>query len=204
MTVTTGAELHESFASSPLITPERLTQDPAEALGCTPPWTLVCGLAGPETLPAEAVAVVRVGDKHPDQYFMPAVSLAIIFELTRFGNSVTTNTNKKAGSEVALYYLKITFRGASEDNMPVSRIITGAGPRQAVLAPPELPHNLHPDGLTIQGAGKPTKEARATAMRHADRCAKDYGCTDAEVASYRANLRELFSFHDELFGIVSL
>lgn len=145
--------------------------------------------------------VVRVGDKHPDQYSLTAVSLAILFELTRFGNSVTTNTNGKAGSKSAQHYLKLTFRHAPKDNMPVSRIIAGAGPHQAVATNNEFPRNLHPDGLTTVGAGKPAKNARAVAMGHAERRARDQLCAEAEVRAYLDNLGALFAFHDELFAI---
>lgn len=193
-----------AFASSPLITPERLARSVPEALALAPPWVIVHELADPELGPSEFKAAVRVGDKHPDEYSLASVSLAILFEVTRYGNSVTTNTNKRAGSKAAIIYLKIIYAGASKDNTPVSRLIMDARPHQAVRTNAEQPRELHPDGLTEEGAGKPRKDARANAMKHAEARAREHGCGEAEVKAYLDNLNALFAYHDGLFGIAPL
>lgn len=189
-----------TFSASPLITPERLERDLAEALGVTPQWAEWFALADPDALPGESMAVVRLGDKHPNQYNLPAVSAAILFELTRFGNSLTTNTNGEDDDPLARYYPKLTYAGAAKDNTPVSRIIKAASPREAILASHD-PRDLHPDALGRRGAGKPRKESREVALRHAESGARKHAGDEATVKAYVANLDALFAYHDDLFGI---
>ncbi len=191
------------FSTSPLITPERLERDLAEALSVTPQWAEWFALADPDALPAESMAVVRLGDKHPNQYFLPACSVAVLFEMTRFGNSVTTNTNSEDDDPSARYYPKLTYAGATKDNTPVSRIIMAASPREAILASHD-PRDLHPDALGRRGAGKPSKESREVALRHAERCARKHADDEATVMAYLANLDALFAYHDRLFGIAPI
>ena len=85
--------------------------------------------------------------KHKRSFPLPSVSLAILFELSRYdGISVTANTNSKAGDPAAIIYLKITYAGASADNVPVSRIIMDAPPHEAILRNPDLADDLHSQG----------------------------------------------------------
>ena len=189
-----------TFAHSPLITPERLKDNHDDALLPAPPWAIVSTSADREAPIDDAAMSVQIEGKHPGSYTFSALSLAVLFELTRFGNSITTNTNKRRGSHEAAYYLKITFRGAAKDNMPVSRIIAGAGPHQIVRTPHDLPRGLHSAGLAVDGGGKPTKHAREVAMRHAERCARAHADAD-NVQAYLDNLKALFAYHDKLLRI---
>jgi hypothetical protein len=189
-----------SFASSPLITPERLSRGPEEALRPTPPWAVRIALADPEAPLDFSICVMRLGETRPDQYNIHVLSVAILFELTRFGNSVATNSNRRGGDAHAKDYVKITYSGAPHDDTPIARIIMGAKPREAVISAPN-PRNLDPAELGMRGAGKPTKDARAIAMSHAERCAREQALPEAEVSAYLENLVALFAFHDELLGI---
>ncbi len=199
------------FASSPLITRERLSncadEDGLDALfSPAPAWVLMCKSVGPETLPNEAKMVLRVGRKHKREYALSAVSLAILYELTRYGNSAATNINRPAGSKAARVYLKLTFKGAAKNNQPAHRIVAGVGLHQQALYPKATPGgliDLHPDNLAIDGGGKPEKNARKVAMSHAERCARAYA-SEADAVAYLANLNALLAFHDEVFGLEPL
>jgi hypothetical protein len=202
-TTTTATATATAFAASPLITPERLERNLAETLRLTPLWARWFTLADEEDEPSGSVGVARLGKKHPREHFMLAVSYAILFELTRYGGSVTTSSNGKVDDPRTLFYLKITFPGAPHDNMPVARITMAAPPHVEVYATSDDPRDLRPDALGTRGAGRPTKDARDTALGHAKRYAEEYLKEDASaVAAYMANLAALFIYHDDLFGII--
>jgi hypothetical protein len=186
-----------NFSASPLITPERLKADLHEAFKLKPAWTGPCGLADEELPWDDNVLVLAAGQKHIEPYQLDTVSGAALFELTRFGNSVTTNRNTRAGDPAERWYLKMTFSDAQEDNMPVSRLVTDAQPRQAVRVG-ENRRDLRWESLTKQGAGKPTTAARETAVAHAERAARLNSPEGFDVAAYVANLWALFLLHDEV------
>jgi hypothetical protein len=206
---TTNATKARRFAASPLITADSLKHDLARMLECVPPWALWCTLAGPETAPDEAtIAFLTVGQRGkkrnepPMRHLLYAVSYAIIAELTRYGNSVSTKRNKKAADKGARHYLTLTLRGAKADSTDVSRIVLAAGPNDAIN-PSDDPRDLRPEGLVRRGADKPSKRSRALALHYAEVQAQaQLGDDDAEVRAYIANLHSLIAFHDDLFGIV--
>lgn len=191
------------FASSPLITPERLDASLVEALGAAPAWAIWYALADDEASPSESMAVVRLGDKHPNQYPLPAVSLAILFEITRYGNSATTNTNSQEDDEDARYYPKVTYRGATKDDTTVGRLIMAALPRQRIIPAKDGMRTLHPASLGREPDRKATKDARAIAMHHCERVAREHRASDGEVQAYLDNLRALFAYHDVQLAVVA-
>jgi hypothetical protein len=189
----------QCFSSS--ITPDRLKHAHANVFSPAPPWVIVCESAD-ESLPLdEAKMVVRLGGSYPESYSLPAISLAILFELTRFGNTVLVDANNPDTAK-ALYYLTFKPSASAKDTISVNRIIAGAGPHQAVRTPKQLPTDLTPDNLAIKNAGKPTKDARLVAMRYAEERARDHA--GAAVEAYLNNLRALFACHDDLLGVQPL
>jgi hypothetical protein len=191
----------KAFIHSPLITPSRLAADVTSALAIAPLWASLAALADddPDLPMIENLVVVRVGDVAPDQYLVHPISLAILFELTRPGGlSVTTNRNHKAAISRHRFYLKLTFTDAPEDNMPVSRLVMDAKPREAVIASDDL-RDLHPAALRKSGGGKPTKNARAVAMKHARSRAESKSPDGFDLDEYVENLWALFAFHDTVF-----
>jgi hypothetical protein len=102
----------------------------------------------------------------------------------------------------------MTFAGASEDNLTVARLVVGARAHERVRmrkkgedAPKWLTRNLHPGHLMREEAGKPEKDARVVAIAHAERLAANAGLREDKVAAYVANIRALYAYHDELYGL---
>jgi hypothetical protein len=190
-----------SFTQSPLITPERLYADLAEALEGrpSPDWVEVASLAYPDLPIDENVCVVRAGHKKRDQYDIDPVSLAARFELTRFaGIGVTTNTRGKRDSASALWYLKITFANAPKDNMPVWRLVADALPHEEV-SPGDVPNDLRLAMLGKRPSGAAIKDARAIALKHAAAAARHAAPAGFNIAEYAHNISILFDLHDRLF-----
>lgn len=190
MNVSTFADL------GTLITSERLESDLATIFNFVPPWAADASLADPDPNVAfdENTIVVRVGGQSPDNYYFDVLAFAVLCELTRYGNSVTTNSNHKANERL---YLKLTFTTAPEDNMPVWRIVMDAQPREAVKSADDL-RDLRAAGLKLIGSGKAIKEARAVALRHAEIAARASGIPDSELSLYLDNIKALFKRHDEV------
>lgn len=182
------------FVVSPLMTPERLLADRRGAFSIAPDWAKGGAIIAPD-LPLEDDAfVVRVGAIKPVVMTLHVPSAGILFELTRFGNSITTNRNSSSRDPAGRIYPKLTFADHPEDTMPVSRIVLAAGPHQSVRMGEDT-GDLRPSLLSLQGAGKPTKDAREVAIRHSVALAQRAA---ADVHAYERNLHALFLLHDEL------
>jgi hypothetical protein len=186
------------FRSSPLITPERLKRDHKEALHLAPPWASIHEIAHNEDELEHSKAVVRIDGEHPGIEHILALSLAFLFELTRFGHSVARNINGKADDPKALVFVKVTYRGAEYDDTTMGRLIVDAPPGKIVARLDVKDH--HPDLLVVRG-GSAKKATRAIAMKHAERLAREVGASEVEIAAYLSNLRALLALHDELLGI---
>ena len=118
-----------AFASEPLITPERLTQDDWEdAFRIMPDWAALGGLVRPdEDLPPEDNPFcLYVGKKRKAFLFVDTAITASLCELTRFGGEVATNINSKANKPQLKLYAKVTFTGAAGDNVMVGRLVMDA------------------------------------------------------------------------------
>lgn len=185
------------FSASPLITRERLeVLDRAEAFSSLPAWAaggilLSIDPGGDSGLELEFdVFEVPISGVCPLIARFPAISAAILFELTRYGNSIATNRNR-IGGEV---YAKLTFGQHAKDSMPAARIIMDALPRQAVFQMGN-PGEYRPEYLEKRGAGKSIKDARTVAIKHALEAALE---ARADALAYEANLLVLLEFHDEL------
>jgi hypothetical protein len=191
-----------SFTTSPLITPDRLRQgDLDEVFRPAPPWAVAC-VCVDKTLPLdEAKMVVQLGGSYPGGYPIPVVSLAVLFELTRYGNTILVDANRKPSSKGAIYYLTFKPSASAKDTISVSRIIGGLGAHQVARTPKDIPNDLTPANWAVEGAGKPSKDARAIAMRYAEERANHHACTAHEVEAYLANLRALFAYHDEVLHL---
>lgn len=186
------------FIKSPLITPERVRQDPAEAFAVVAPWAAnwAWSCEDPETLRAEGHDVplaVILGRKNKRAFGLSDYQFAFLNEFSRLGHSVVTNTNGKGPNPVI--YAKASFRDAPQDNMPLSRIFIEAGPNEAVSTL-DILSDLRPENLYKVGAGKPTKFAAAKVLFHCDRLAleREAGGTlpnGFSVQAYSDNLRAL-------------
>jgi hypothetical protein len=192
-----------SFATSPLITPDRLRrEDLDEVFGPAPPWAVACTPAYPEPLPPdEAKMEVQLGGRYPGGYSLPTASLAILFELTRYGNTVLVDADRKPSLKGALYYLTFKPSASAKDTISVSRILGGLGKHQRARTPKDTPHDLTPENWSVEGGGSPSKDARAISMRYAEERARHHGRTAPEVEAYLVNLRALFTYHDEVLRL---
>jgi hypothetical protein len=96
-------------------------------------------------------------------------------------------------------YIKLIFASAPKDNMPVARLVTdaSAGEQTEFI---ENRHDHRSSNIQIM-PGRSKKDARETALRHAEEAARSAGLTNAEVTAYISNLLELFAFHDECEGV---
>lgn len=209
-----------AFASSPLITPERLKANCAEALAALPPWADTHALAQGDdpTLEVEHQKVafhVRRSSRAKDKregirggnrdtpWGLTAVFIAILAEVTRYGNSVNLNPNRGKERLDALFHLELALSGDGYEHFPVGRLINNATAKREVKLSTEghFRHDLHPANLTEVEGGKPKHDARAVAIRHAQRRAEKASLPAAEVKAYVDNLYALFVYHDELYGL---
>lgn len=110
------------FATSPLITPDRLSQgDLDEVFRPAPPWVIVCSPVDDEAWPLdEAKMVVQLGGSYPGGYPVLAISLAILFEITRYGNTILVDANRKPSSKGASYYLTFKPTASAKDTISVT------------------------------------------------------------------------------------
>lgn len=187
-------------ADSLFITPERLTGNLYETITFSPrpDWIVAAEFADPEASLEDSAMAIVIGERGAERiYHLYAVSVAALYELTRYGNSIANNSNASALAPDARTYPKIVYAGAPEDNTPITRLIVGAPPRKAVFLS-DVPNDLRPEVLKLKGQGKPTKDARERALFH---CRKLAQASGAEVEPYIANLGALFGFHDALFGL---
>ncbi len=180
------------FASSPLITPERLKDNLRAALSLLPDWARHGVILGEdlELALAEFFVIVQGEGTEPVRTKLPLLSAVILCELTRHGNSIVANPNR-LGGEV---YVKLSFARHSKDTMPVSRIILDAIAKKAVRQGGG-PGDLHPEFLELRGAGNAKKAAREVAVKHAVELAQDAG---VDAAAYEKNIWRLFFMQDEL------
>jgi hypothetical protein len=189
---------HNEFASSPLITPDRLERESLEELfRCRPEWALLGGLARPdEGLTArENAFIVRlaaVGKGTEETFTLCLPGAAILFELTRFpGTRAVPNANRETADPTGKNYFRIAFGAVY---LTVQRLIMDAHPGQQVMLSLDMRRDLRREWL-IKTGGRTNarKAARETAMRHARNAATAAG---ADADAYIANLRALFDYHD--------
>lgn len=185
------------FSTSPLITPRRLKAlNRAEAFALRPAWADLGVLLSDDPEddggiePELDLFEVRIPGEGPLIIRYPAISAAVLFELTRHGNSIVSNKNKEGGA----LYAKLTFAKHAKDSMPAWRIVVNAKAGQAVYQRGE-PGDSRPENLEILPSGKPKKDARVVALRHAVELARE---ANADASAYEANLLALLELHDEL------
>ncbi len=203
------------FAKTPLITVARLQSDfPACLAAPHPKWA---GLATP-IRDDDAFDVVdsllRAGTKYVAHFRVASIVLAELFEITRYGNSVTVDS-RDAGRPDAPLALRVTSTEGKP--MPVRRLILGAGKNVAVTRADIESGNPHGsttpllyledysyENLRGESAGKPDIEARERvakwARERASKAARKYSLSGTDIEIYVANIRELFKKHDELYG----
>lgn len=161
------------FAKSPLITPDRLAREnPEDIFRIKPKWAAFIELLRPgEGLSAEEdvfhISVHGSKGAFADALYSP-VFVAILFELTRFGNNVTANIRERGDTRL---YVKLTFADAPKDNMPVWRLIMDALPGEQVEFV-EGQEDQRAVNLTKATRGTAVKAARSAAMHHAEEAAK--------------------------------
>lgn len=179
------------FANSPLITPERLKADRAEALSVLPSWLHACGLADPDLPLEDDAATLYVGKTALVGITLSPIVAAAVFELTRFGNSVATNGNGGPDEDM---HVRLTLAGNAKDNQTIQRLVMNVGLHRRVELGVDR-SDLRAENLSTVGDGKSRKDARETAIKHAIELARR---AEADVVAYEANLRALFELHDEL------
>lgn len=193
------------FASSPLITPERLKLDYREALSIVPTWaelrsftdqsfeSNMDGLENDVFTIAVGSSKARPGKTPTKTAWAFAVCAgAFLSELTRYGNSAATNGN---GGPNEKPHARLTFAGHAEDNQTIQRLVTAAGLHAQCVMNADNRRDLRAEGLSLTGGGKAIKEAREVAVAHAIENARKAG---ADVEAYERNLWALFILHDEL------
>lgn len=166
------------FEYTPLFTPEAVKSRPLEVLSSRPMWlTMFSVLEEPEPIIIENTnedlslsVVIVVGGKHKKTQTLTTLQLAYLYEATRFGHTLKTNTN--ASGPHPKIYTKFTFLDAPNDSMPVARVFVDAGPNEAVTTL-DIASDLRPWNLIKHGAGKPTKFAKQTLDRHVRRLLKE-------------------------------
>lgn len=189
-----------------LITTERLKDRQAVheifSKANRPPW--VKGIESPyperdyePDEPALAQRIVLLGEAHKRQFFFTIIGLATGYEFCRLGHTWGTNDNHSATRNV---YAQMIFDRAFRANLPVARLFTDAGPGKIVKTEGR-PYDLTADNLALIPGPRAAREARAVALGHAERLAREHperlpnGVT---VDGYMENLVQLLTYHDEL------
>lgn len=194
-----------NFELSPLITVARLATDwrtifdPANR----PRWARVIELLDidPEsdvTASTDLRAIVVIGRKHRIQIDMTAFELAVLFEMTRFGHTIVSNSNfNKPRPQI---YAKMRFAGASEDLMSIRRILWGAKANEATK-PFWRPNDYSAENTYAEDDSHPDKDARSVALGNVERLARERqaaGITPMsfDVDAYLDNIKLLFAWID--------
>jgi hypothetical protein len=203
-----------AFISSPPITPARLqTEADLFEKFAHPKWARFAGPVRDDLSLAETPCCLIVGTKREIAFLISGISLAILFEVTRYGNSVTTNTTGKRDEPEASWSLKVTFSRSKTSTL--RRLVCGAGSGTAVMrqgalrsqaaSPAEVRGMLEDHRLEnfyAESAGRPSKAARAVAISEACKAAKRSGVKETTIDAYAENLRNLFEFHDQTYGLI--
>lgn len=190
------------FASSPLITPERLEADPQAALAVRPAWLHAVHLEYPEGHeedPARftpAVALV-LGRKHVTSRGFSLPQVAFMMEITRFpGASIVTNHNG-----TGRHYVRIAFDGYPEDLTMLSRVFSGAT-EYVQTKVDGIQSDMRAENLRHDPAEKIGKDARQVVLGHAERIAKQLEASGRmpphlTAEAYLDNLRRLLVLIDQ-------
>lgn len=190
------------FASSPLITPERLAAEPQAALAVRPAWVrrvfFVAPGPHPEPNPAVQPPVIIWAGKTRTLYEAhTTLAAAIMWEITRLpGLSIAVNSNGGAGN-----YLRFTIGDEGEDLTTVSRFLSNAGPHEQVNKTKGRKWDMRTETLRVSRAGKPSKESRSVVMGHVERIAREVeerGAFPPHITAetYLANLYRLIAMAD--------
>lgn len=181
----------------PLITLEALSRHGTEALPVLPPaFCTVWQHLPDEDEPASGVTVWAVGKgRKTATMTTSAIQTAIILEVTRFGGSITPNRNTPTKSLGTTYYPKVIFPDASEDNLPVHRLLGGAEAGERINLDLAIPSDLR-GAIARKTGGASKKGAWATGYGHCKRYAENAAAEGEPlpftVEEYLANLEALY------------
>lgn len=195
------------FSQTDFITPERLKAESLEnVFAVRPRWADRFGVLGyddpDEHIPANAIYWAVVGKMHEKVITLRPDEFALLFELSRFGGGVVTNSNHN--KPVAQIYAKFAFAGAPEDLMSIRRILFGAAAGEITKAL-GTPTDYRAESTGAEDDHHPQKDARAKSLEHAKRLAHEAATkgtipTGFYIAAYLDNIKRLFAEIDRRLG----
>jgi len=178
-------DIPNSFEHVPLLTPVALNTDWKAALAVPPRWA-------PDRHFEEDTVHAVVGDLHRRPIFMPPTEWALLWELTRFGHSVVTNSNAKSGSANARIYVKLSWVDAPDANIPVRRIFSGADEGVATRAL-EIERDYSAINVEYLPDSRAKWDAREVAINRSEKLALERASMGFDVGAYTENIRSLFA-----------
>lgn len=136
--------------------------------------------------------VFAVGKKRRKAIHMPFPESGVSCELGRFGIRMVTNTNRRSDSVDARFYVKFSISGAAESNMPIRRVLSGAGEGVETKAL-EIESDYSAANVAFAPDRRAKWDARAVILREARRLAYQHAPTGFDVDAYIANIELLFT-----------
>ncbi|MBX3579774.1 MAG: hypothetical protein KF723_21430 [Rhizobiaceae bacterium] len=137
--------------------------------------------------------LVVLGRVRPIAIHMPPPEFAVLCELCRYGHAIVTNA--RASQPSALVYPKLSIKGQPKDTMPVRRLFSGAGDGQRAV-PLDIASDYSAANVFFEPDPVAKKDARAVAMRHAERLALEVNGMAFDAGPYLRNLEALFALID--------
>lgn len=186
------------FEKTPLLTPERIAQEPVTTFAVYPRCIRTLAITRGEGGSAPPVITLVIGCQAVLPISLTFAETALIFELLRFGHSLVVNSN---GSEpIPRLYVRFKPHDAPGDLMSLTRIFKGVGDNQ-VIKQGIIKSDLRNENLGVIPGGKPNKDARQTIIRHVERLVREREAggvlpKDFDVAAYLANIQRLFAIVD--------
>jgi hypothetical protein len=192
-----------TFRNSPLITIERMKQDMNECFALKPDWAQVVyviegGLDKPDPELCPMIILFKDEPTLEAAYTVDAYMVALLFEGTRFGNSVVCNSNRGLGNGNARYYPKFTNSKNNNNNITINRISKNAIAGQAVATNKARPLDIRAEGLAVKENASSLKAGRKIFMDAVEWAAKNNAPEDFDVKAYLKNIEDLFAAHDGL------
>jgi hypothetical protein len=190
----------------PLITRAALIADDVAALTVVPKCLAFAVVLDHQGDPFDygSLTVLRPNKgKNADQVTLRTIRYAVLCELKRFGGSININISTVASRD-GNEYLKSTYAdGLGGNTTTVGRIFEDAQAGQTVRGAAHV-HQPEPGGEVMPADGTTSgyskQGGREVALAHADRYAGLHAPKGFDIPAYKANLMDLFAFHDELMS----
>lgn len=190
-------ESNLEFENAPLLTVERLYQEPALVVTPMPPWAKGAWLVPTDDAGDEPGVVYLVGDTLPQTINLSLCEAAATVLLTMLGHTVVVDTDGKGRA-----YVRLNYRDAPHHLTVLRRIFIDAGPGEeakGLLGPRHIGAE-HSYKLANPG---PKKESRALAIRMAMELAERRQAEGTlpitfDIAEYRAAILAMFAEVDRI------